>query len=447
MADLATESEPVPPDVEPIGEVFKTFLRIGMLSFGGPAAQIAVMHRILVEEKRWLSETRFLHALNFCMLLPGPEAMQLATYSGWLMHGVRGGLIAGLLFILPGLAMMLVLSAIYVLYGELPAVAGLLYGLKAAVLAVVAAALVEVARKALKSPFMLAVAITAFAAIAFLNAPFPLIVIGAGVFGGLTARIAPQWLGFDPMNATSEPLRKRRSGSHAATLMTVAVWLTIWLAPLAFFIVGFGPGHVFADAALFFSKTAVVTFGGAYAVLSYVGQQAVELYGWLRPEEMLAGLGLAETTLGPLVLVLVFVGFLGGSRVEGWDPLSGGLAGGLIAAFFTFVPCFLWIFAGAPYVEALRNVRWLSAGLQTITAAVVGVIANLALWFALHVLFGAYGEVRLGALVLPDPEWSAIDPFAAAIAICAGIALIGFRLNMIVVLIVAAAAGLLPALV
>ena len=416
-------------EAPPIREACRTFARIGLLSFGGPAAQIGVMHRILVEEKKWLTEPQFLHALNFCMLLPGPEAMQLATYAGWLMHGVRGGLVAGLLFVLPGLAMMLALAAIYVSFGDVPAVAGLLYGLKAAVLAVVAAALVKVAKKALKGAAMVAVAVAAFAAIAFLKAPFPAIVIGAGLIGAALVRLAPDAFGVGRVNEGGEmpPIR----ASHAAAFRVTVVWIGVWLVPLAALVAVYGRGHVFADTALFFSKTAIVTFGGAYAVLAYVGQQAVEHYGWLKPDEMLAGLGLAETTLGPLVLVLVFVGFL-----------AGGPAGGVIAAFFTFAPCFLWIFAGAPFVERLRHVRWLAASLTTITAAVVGVIANLALWFGLHVLFGNYPETRLGPLYLPRPDLAEADLAALAIALGAGVALIRFNAKMMIVLAAAAAAGL-----
>jgi chromate transporter len=441
MADQVNRNMQAAPATS-LREASHAFGRIGLLSFGGPAAQIAVMHRILVEERRWLSEGQFLHALNFCMLLPGPEAMQLATYSGWLMHGVRGGLIAGLLFILPGLAMMLALSAVFVVYGDLPAVAGLLYGLKAAVLAVVAAAMIKLAGKTLKTPFMTGLAVLAFVLIAFVKAPFPLIVIGAGFTGALLARFAPAAIGRTGNAADPDvlPDAGRRAGSAAA--MSAAAWLAIWLVPLTAIVALSKPGSFFGDAALFFSKTAVVTFGGAYAVLAYVGQQAVELYGWLKPDEMLAGLGLAETTLGPLVLVLVFVGFTGGSRVAGFDPLTGGLLGGLLAAFFTFIPCFLWIFAGAPFVETLRHVRWLAAGLQAITAAVVGVIANLALWFGLHVLFGPPDEYVLGPFRLPVVDAWALDFGALAIAVLAGIALIRSKVSIMFVLAVSAAAGL-----
>ncbi|WP_306117662.1 MULTISPECIES: chromate transporter [unclassified Roseitalea] len=432
----------------PQGEATRAFARIGLLSFGGPAAQIAVMHRVLVEEKGWLSERQFLHALNFCMLLPGPEAMQLATYAGWLFHGVRGGLIAGALFIAPGLIMMLALSAVYVVAGDMPVVAGLLYGLKAAVLAVVVQALIRVSGRALGSAAMIGIAIAAFVGIALLRLPFPLIIALAALAGAALHVIVPAWLpatgegGEDAIDADTV-----RRQDHGAVMRTALVWLAIWLVPLAALVLLLGRGNVFADAALFFSQTAVVTFGGAYAVLAYVGQQAVELYGWLSPDAMLKGLGLAETTLGPLVLVLVFVGFVGGANLSGMEPLAGGLIGGLIAAFFTFVPCYLWIFAGAPYVEALRHVRWLAASLAAITAAVVGVIANLAAWFGLNVLFGAFDYARVGPFFAPQPQWADLDWAAAAIGLAAAVALIRFRLGLFAVLGAAALAGLVVTLV
>ncbi|RKF05869.1 chromate transporter [Oceaniradius stylonematis] len=441
MTDISNPHAPL--DVPP-AEATRAFARIGLLSFGGPAAQIAVMHRILVEEKGWLTEKQFLHALNFCMLLPGPEAMQLATYAGWLMHGVRGGLIAGLLFIAPGLVMMLALSAVFVVAGDVPVVAGLLYGLKAAVLAVVVQALIKVSGRALGSAAMIVIAIAAFVGIALLRLPFPLIIALAALTGAVLHMAAPHLLpaakGSDEAHASSITVRGQ---DHGAVARTTVLWLAIWLVPLAALLVLLGRGDVFADAALFFSQTAIVTFGGAYAVLAYVGQQAVDLHGWLTPGEMLAGLGLAETTLGPLVLVLVFVGFVGGASLGGMEPLVGGLLGGLVAAFFTFVPCFLWIFAGAPYVEALRNVRWLAASLAAITAAVVGVIANLAVWFGLNVLFGAFENVRTGPFFVPDIDWAGFDRVAAAIGIAAAVALIRFKLGLFAVLGAAAVAGVL----
>lgn len=423
-------------------ELFLTFSKIGLLSFGGPAGQIALMHRILVEEKKWLDETRFLHALNYCMLLPGPEAMQLATYSGWLLHGVRGGLTAGLLFVLPGAAVITLLTAIYMVAGEVSLVQGLLFGLKAAVLAVVLEALIKVSKRAIKGPEMVALAIMAFVAIAFLKIPFPLIILSAALIGALmhgrTAAGANA-----PAVATDGDARAPEWTKPSARrfLSTSAIWLGLWLGPLFLLIAALGPSHVFAAEAAFFSKMAAVTFGGAYAVLAYVAQQAVEVHGWLRPDEMLTGLGLAETTPGPLILVLLFVGFLGGARQAGIDPLTGGVAGAVVTLWFTFVPCFLWIFAGAPYVETVRNVRWLKSALEAVTAAVVGVIANLAIWFALHVLFAEVGSARFGPFELPVPGLAGFDITAALIAVAAAVALIRFHANMILVLAAAAVAG------
>jgi chromate transporter len=428
------------------GEVFGTFAKIGLLSFGGPAGQIALMHRILVDEKRWLDEARYLHALNYCMLLPGPEAMQLATYAGWLLHGVRGGLAAGLLFVLPGAVVIAALSVAYFLVGDVPLVQGLLFGLKAAVLAVVLEALIRVSRRALKDQLALSVAVAAFAGIAFLKLPFPLIIAAAALFGavlhwmrgnGEATRTAAKDVTIDraAMPEWTQPGTQRFAG-------TLAAWLAIWFVPLAGLHAALGSDNVFSQEAAFFSKMAVVTFGGAYAVLAYVAQQAVEVHGWLLPDEMLSGLGLAETTPGPLILVLVFVGFLGGARLSGLDTLAGGLAGAAVTLWFTFVPCFLWIFLGAPYVEKLRSVRWLSAALAAVTAAVVGVIANLAVWFAVHVLFAEVADQAFGPLVVPFPDPATFDAAAATIAVGAGIALIGFHANMILVLLVAALVGM-----
>ncbi|WP_417416331.1 chromate efflux transporter [Hoeflea sp.] len=417
-------------------EMLRVFGRIGVLSFGGPAGQIALMHRELVDEHEWLDEPRFLHALNFCMLLPGPEAMQLATYAGWLLRGVAGGLLAGLLFILPGFAIIIGLSAAYFHYGDLPMVAGVLFGLKAAVLAIVLEALIKVSKRALKSRLGWVLAIAAFVAIAFLKLPFPLIVLGAGGIGILASRAE----GSADVAHTEESAADL-PGLTGTTLKTVLVWGMIWLAPLAMLLLLPGVPGAFAAMALFFSKAAIVTFGGAYAVLAYVGQQAVEVHGWLMPGDMLAGLGLAETTPGPLILVLVFVGFLGGAREAGLDPFTGGLLGGTLALFFTFAPCFLWIFAGAPHIERLRSVKWLTAGLSAITAAVVGVISNLAVWFALHVLFGRVGEAQFWPFTLPVPDLASLDIAALAIALGAGVALLRLHINLFVVLGAATLAG------
>jgi chromate transporter len=430
------------------GETVRTFGRIGLLSFGGPAGQIALMHRVLVEEKRWLDERRFLHALNYCMLLPGPEAMQLATYSGWLLHGTKGGLVAGLLFLLPGALLITALSILYLLVGDAPAVEGLLFGLKAAVLAVVLEALLRISRRALKNGAAVAVAVAAFAAIAFLRVPFPVIIIVAGFVGVAMHMSAPREKAADADGQSgAEKVPEWARPTMARFFSTLAVWLAAWFGPLLLMLAIFGAGNVFVQQAKFFSVMAAVTFGGAYAVLAYVAQQAVQVYGWLRPDEMLTGLGLAETTPGPLILVLVFVGFLGGARAGDLTGVAGGLAGAVVALWFTFVPCFLWIFVGAPFVERLRGVRWLDSALAAITAAVVGIIANLALWFGLHVLFGKVHDAAFGPLVVPVPELASLDIWAAAIAAVSAIALVRIHLPMPAVLGAAMTAGIAARLV
>jgi chromate transporter len=396
-------------------ELIAVFGRIGLLSFGGPAGQIALMHTILVDEKKWLDEQRFLHALNFCMLLPGPEAMQLATYAGWLKRGVLGGLIAGVLFVVPGFAVLLALSMIYAAFGDVPAIAGLLFGLKAAVLAIVLQALHKVAKRALKGWESVALAIAAFAALALFKLPFPLVIAAAGLAGWLMANRFAQ----HQPEVSLEPVE--RPMGHVAGVLVWAVLL--WLLPLAWLLLALGRENVFAAQSLFFSQTAIVTFGGAYAVLAYVGQQAVEVYNWLSPGEMLTGLGLAETTPGPLILVLVFVGFLGAYRDAGMlDPMAAGVLGALLTAWFTFVPCFIWVFLGAPFMERLRGNRALSGALAAITAAVVGVIANLSVWFALHVLFREVGEAAIGPVSIYAPVLESFDWRAGVIALLAGLA-------------------------
>ncbi len=440
-----TSSTSAPAERPAFHDMTRVFARVGLLSFGGPAAQIALMHRMLVEERGWLSERRFLHALNYCMLLPGPEAMQLATYVGWLLHGIRGGLIAGLLFVLPGAIVITGLSILYLLLGEAPAVSGLLFGLKAAVLAIVAEALLRVSRRALNGSAMYAIAAVAFIGIALLKIPFPIIVLAAALAGAMVrAGGGATQSEVEPVSSDATPVWTRPSPRRL--LATTTAWLAPWLLPLVALAAWFGGEHVLAEEARFFSVMAAVTFGGAYAVLAYVAQQAVEVYGWLRPDEMLTGLGLAETTPGPLILVLVFVGFHGAARQVGIDPLLGGLAGAAVALWFTFVPCFLWIFAGAPYIERLRNVRWLAAALSGVTAAVVGVIANLALWFGLHVLFRQTSEMPFGPFVLPAPELGSFDWQAAAIALGAGVALLWFHANLFAVLALAMLAGIALAL-
>jgi chromate transporter len=441
----------------PFGEAARVWLKIGLTSFGGPAGQIALMHRILVEERRWIGEARFLHALNYCMLLPGPEAMQLATYVGWLLHRLKGGLVAGLFFVLPGFFVILALSALYAGYSETPAVAAAFYGIKAAVLAVVIEALIRIGRRALTHPLAYALAAAAFIAIFFLSAPFPLIVLAAGALGPVLARLAPGAFaerrsgagGTDGPPAVIDAMIEAGRAPHIRTDTRRLVGVTLgfgalWLLPVAALWASLGSASVFTQIGVFFSKMAVVTFGGAYAVLAYVAQQAVETYGWLGPGEMLDGLGLAETTPGPLILVLEFVGFIAAFReAGGLAPMLAGLFGAALAVWVTFVPCFLWIFAGAPYVEAVRGRKGLTAALAAITAAVVGVILNLAVWFAVHVLFGQVREAQVGALRLLLPDPASLDPVALLLALAALVALLRFRLGMIQVLAGAAALGLI----
>jgi chromate transporter len=424
-------------------EATATWARIGVLSFGGPAGQIATMHRILVQERKWITEEGFLHALSFCMLLPGPEAMQLATYVGWLLHGVRGGIVAGTLFVLPGLATLLLLSALHATLGTLPGAAGLLFGLKAAVVAVVLEALLRVGRRTLRSAWHVGLAAAAFLAIATLGAPFPLVVASAAVAGVLAHR-----LGGHRLDSAAAPERPADGGPASRAGSGLATWLVAWLVPLAAVAAVLGPRSAHALLGVFFSKAAVVTFGGAYAVLAYVAQQAVEVHGWLVPGEMLDGLGLAETTPGPLVLVLVFVGFLAGYREPaGLPALLGGTLGGCVAAWATFMPCFLWIFLAAPHVERLRRVAALSAALQAVTAAGVGVILSLATWFATHALFTDVRRASAGPFALDIPVPASLDPVALAIAAAAAVALLRFRVPLLAVLAACAAVGLVVRLV
>ncbi|MEE4186553.1 MAG: chromate efflux transporter, partial [Gammaproteobacteria bacterium] len=380
------EQPPVPPS---LGESGRLWLKVGLLSFGGPAGQIALMQRLLVEEKQWLSNERFLHALNYCMLLPGPEAQQLATYSGWLLHGVRGGLIAGTLFVLPGALVMLVLSALYATFQQTMVLQAVFFSVKAAVLAVVIDALLKIGARTLRKPLQLWVAAASFVAIFLFATPFPLVILVAAAAGLVTQR----WQQADRAAAPQPHLSAATRAAQRATFGAAAACLLLWMLPLLVLAIWLGPAHVYAQESLFFSKMAVVTFGGAYAVLAYMAQQAVEHYGWLEPGEMLDGLGLAETTPGPLILVAQFVGFMAAYRNPGaLDPLLAGTLGALLTTWVTFVPCFLWIFVGAPYIESLRHNPSLAAALASITAAVVGVMLNLALWFALTVLFSEIGE-------------------------------------------------------
>jgi chromate transporter len=440
-----------------LGEATRTWARIALLSFGGPAGQIAVMHRILVEEKRWLGDGRFLHALNFCMLLPGPEAQQLATYIGWLMHRTWGGVIAGALFVLPGVVSIMALSIIYALYGDVGVVSGIFFGLKAAVLAIVLHAVVRIGKRALKNNVMVALAGLSFVAIFFFGVPFPVIVLTAALIGyfgartGIAAFAAGDGHGSvgkthvaDAETLLGEEMADFPPEARRGALRAGVAALVLWLVPVAAILLLAGPDNVFSDIAMFFSQMAVVTFGGAYAVLAYVAQEAVGTYGWLRPGEMLDGLGMAETTPGPLIMVLQFVGFMGAFRESGaLSPLTAGILGGLLATWVTFAPCFAWIFLGAPFMEGLRSNQALSSALTAVTAAVVGVILNLALWFALHVVFNEHREVSLGPIHLDLPVWSSLDIPAAILSALALVAVFRLKLGMTTVLAGAAAAGLL----
>jgi chromate transporter len=435
-------------------EAFWVWVRVAIYSFGGPAGQMAVMHKLVVEEKRWVSENRFLHALNYTMLLPGPEAQQLATYLGWLLHGYKGGLTAGLLFILPGFTSILALSVLYASYQEVTLVQALFYGLKPAVMAVVVEAVVRIGRRALKNRVMQIVAVTAFVAIFFFNAPFPLIVLAAGVVGAVGGRYWESAFSVikghevEEAAAITDQLAPHTRPSARRAMVTIVVCLTLWAAPLLFLWVNLGEGHVFTQIGLFFSRAAVVTFGGAYAVLAYIAQEAVQTYGWLQAGEMLDGLGMAETTPGPLIQVVQFVGFMGAYRHAGeMSPLLAGVLGAVLTTWVTFVPCFLWIFLGAPYIERLRGHKALTTALSAITAAVVGVILNLAVWFSLNVLFGVVEERFVGPVRLYVPDVSSIDLAALVIAVGAFVAMFRFKVSMLWTLGGAAMVGLVYYLV
>ena len=425
---------------------------VALLSFGGPAGQIAVMHRILVEEKNWISEGRFLHALNYCMLLPGPEAQQLATYIGWLLHRTAGGIMAGGLFILPGVIAIMGLSYVYAAFGHVGFIEALFFGLKAAVLAIVIQAVVRVGKRALRNRIMIGLAAAAFVAIFFFNVPFPVIIIAAGLIGYAGAKAGrPEFAAvahgggqpsaaIDGMLGGELPDHIRPSIPRA--LKVSAVWLLLWLVPVGLLLIGFGQANVFSQIALFYSKMALVTFGGAYAVLAYVAQQAVEHYHWVQPREMLDGLGMAETTPGPLIMVLQFVGFMAAYRDPGTlSPMLAGTLGGLLATWVTFTPCFLWIFLGAPFIETMRGHQGLAGALTAITAAVVGVILNLSIWFALHTVFRETSPVRSFGLSFDRPVLSSVDIAALVLAIAAATAVFRFNIGMLTVLAGSCAAG------
>jgi chromate transporter len=431
---------PVAGTVPTFGEAVRIWLKIGCLSFGGPAGQIALMHRIVVDEKKWIDEPRFLHALNFCMLLPGPEAQQLATYIGWLLHGVRGGFAAGILFVLPGAFVMLGLSLLYALGRGIPLVDGALFGIKAAVLVIVVEALIRIGRRALKSWLLMGLSAAAFIGIFFFALPFPLIVAGAALIGYLVAQMAPQQL---RVATNIERAPKAPSGRWRQAAIATAIGLMAWWAPVALAALALGPDHVLVAIGTFFSKLAVVSFGGAYALLAYMAQQVVETYGWMTAAEMVDGLGLAETTPGPLILVTQFVGFLAAYRdAAPFAPVTAGILGAAMTTWVTFTASMLWIFAGAPFIEELRGNRRLAGALAAITAAVVGVILNLSVWFALHVLFGRVEEMRIGPL-----RWYAFDPAAldlvtAALAAIAAWLAFGLHRSLVETVVIMALLGI-----
>jgi chromate transporter len=436
----------------PLREAFWTWSRVALLSFGGPAGQIAVMHRIIVEEKKWVGEERFLHALNYCMLLPGPEAQQLATYIGWLMHRTIGGLMAGLLFILPGVVTILGLSIAYAYYQQTDFLQAVFFGLKAAVLAIVIEAVQRIGKRVLKNRTMVAIAVASFIAIFFFNVPFPALIIAAAIIGIVGGRLSPSRFlvirGHTAQNdRESVPLTAQRSLESQPLLirsiLVSVIFLTLWFGPLAAIWLTLGPSSVYFQVGVFFSQAAVVTFGGAYAVLAYIAQQAVERYAWLQPGEMLDGLGMAETTPGPLIMVVQFVGFMGAYRnPQPFDPLVGGIVGSLVTTWVTFVPCFFWIFLGAPFVERLRSNRALNSALSAITAAVVGAVLNLAVWFALHTLFDSVATTTILGITLEIPEFSKINLGACLVTIVAMLLTFYFKTGMAATLAVSTALGI-----
>ena len=441
----------------PFADAVKVWARIAALSFGGPAGQIAVMHRILVEEKRWIGERRFLHALNYCMLLPGPEAQQLAIYLGWLLHRTAGGLVAGLLFVLPGFIAIMALSLLYASFGGVGPVSALFFGLKAAVLVIVLQAVVRVGSRALKNRWMIGLAGLSFVSIFVFGVPFPLIILAAGLIGYVGGRAGLAAFNVGGGHAASLPeefsdaasLLGEATPAHARpnlrwSLTISAVLLVLWLAPVLGLGLTLGWDNVFTQIAVFFSKMAVVTFGGAYAVLAYVAQEAVGTFGWLQPGEMLDGLGMAETTPGPLIMVTQFVGFMGAARAAtGLPPLLAGALGGVLTTWVTFTPCFLWIFLGAPFIETLRGAKALNAALSAITAAVVGVILNLAIWFSVHVLFGEVRPDAVAGTVLEAPVLASLNLASLILTLAAALAVFRFKVGVIPVLLACAAGGVL----
>lgn len=441
MSDLhATETAPSPTASgrPTFGAAFRFWLKLGFISFGGPAGQIAVMHHELVERKRWVSNARFLNALNYCMLLPGPEAQQLAVYIGWLLHRIPGGIVAGALFVIPSMFILFVLSYTYAAFGTILWVASIFEGLKAAIMAIVFAAVIKIGQKALKNSIMATMAAMAFVAIFFFKTPFPLIILVAGLIGYIGSRWHPatfdvirghgtetEEVGYAPI--CEDPEVCHIDPSRRRSVLLLLCFAVLWGLPVLF-IQAFISNSVFFDEAIFFTKAAFLTFGGAYAVLAYIAQMGVGQFGWLTGRQMIDGLGLAETTPGPLIMVVQFVGFMGGWNHAGtWSPVVGGLVGSLVATYFTFLPCFFFVFLGGPYIEKFRDNRRLSAALSSITAAVVGVVLNLAVWFGHQVLFPAEGH---------------FNGVAAGIGVAAFVAMQFFKIDILVVILGAALAGL-----
>ena len=457
------EEQPSTPTHVSFGEAFRVWTKIGFLSFGGPAGQIGLMHKMLVDDRKWISNDRFLHALNYCNLLPGPEAQQLAIYIGWLLHGTKGGLAAGLLFVIPGMLTILALTILYAGFHQVAAVQAFFYGLKPAVLAIVVMAVFRIASKSLKTPYLIGLAGVAFIAMFCYQTPFPLVIFGAGILGYIGLSVCPHYLGEAcpqwicgskaPEKESAETtgfvdllLASDAEGKFAPTLMrslrVLLVWGGVWLGPVILILLFLGPEHVYAKIALYFSKLATVTFGGAYSVLAYMAQEAVANYGWLQPGEMLDGLALAETTPGPLIQVVQFVGFLAAFRDPGMlNPYAAGMFGALLTVWVTFAPCFLWIFLGAPYVEKLRNNKFMNGALSGITAAVVGVVLNLSIWFGISAMFGHTGQVHFFGAAVPAPELATADWFALLLATVSYLVMKYLKLDIIPVLVGCAGVG------
>ncbi len=436
-----------------LSEAIWTWCRVALLSFGGPAGQIAVMHRIIVQEKKWISEERFMHALNYCMLLPGPEAQQLATYIGWLMHRTLGGLMAGLIFIFPGAVSILGLSVIYAVYGQVSIVQAVFFGLKPAIIAVVIQAVIRIGSRVLKNRMMVWLAVLAFVSIFAFEVPFPVIIVVGAIAGLLGQRFAPEQFSVRVRHSKLDSV-KSNAGQPEAKLhvpspslqracIVISIGAVAWFVPLLAVVYFWGNNSVYSQQGVFFSKAAIVTFGGAYSVLAYIAQQAVEKYAWLEPGEMMDGLGMAESTPGPLIMVVQFVGFMAAYRNPGeFSPITAGILGSLITTWVTFVPCFLWIFLGAPYIEKLRDNQAIGAALSSITAMVVGVVLNLAIWFSLHTLFAKIESKHIASLRVLVPDLTSISWGATFIALLSVAMTFWWKRSLFVTLVVAMISGI-----